>query len=77
MPRPRPVLARTHWFMLHSFLFSLPIPRATLVISGCRLTSRLMVQERCVLAPLPVGEVLSNVYFWDLTHHCVQVPPLV
>ncbi len=74
MPRLRPVLARTHWFLLRSFLFSSPTPRATLVISGCRSTSRLMAQEQCVLAlPSCEGRVL-NMYGWDLTHHCVQVP---
>ncbi len=74
MPRLQPVLARRHWFLLRSFLFSSPAPRATLVISGCRFTSYLMVQERCALAPPSCVEKVSNVYFWDLIHHYVQVP---
>ncbi len=45
MPHPRPMLAGTHWPLLRSFLFSLPTPHTTLVISGCRFTSRLMVKE--------------------------------
>ena len=64
MPRLRPVLARTHWFLLHSFLFSSPTPHTTLVISGCRFTSRLLVKERRVLAHCP-RETVFNVYFWD------------
>ncbi len=55
MPRPQPMLAGTHWSFLRSFHFSSPTPHTTLVISGCRFTSHLMVQERCVLAPCPVG----------------------
>ncbi len=63
MPCLRPVLAGTHWFLLRSFLFSSPTPRTTLVISGCRFTSHLMVQERCVLVLPSCGETVSNVYF--------------
>ncbi len=74
MPHPRPMLAGTRWPLLRSFLFSSPTPCATLVISGCRFTSHMMVQERCVLALPSCGERASNVYFWGLTHHCVQVP---
>ncbi len=48
----RPVLASTHWPLLRSFLFSLPMPRTTRVIPGCRFTSGLIVLERCVLALL-------------------------
>ncbi len=33
-----------------------------------------MAQERCVLALPSCGERVSNVYVWDLTHRCVQVP---
>ncbi len=77
MPRLRSVLARAHWFLLRSFLFSSPTPRATLVTSGCRFTSPLMVQERCALALPSCGERVSTMYFWILTHHCVQVPLLV
>ncbi len=62
MPRPRPVLARTHWFLLRSLLFSSPTPRATRVIPSGSFTSRLMVQERRVLAPPSCGEKVSNVY---------------
>ncbi len=56
MPHLRPVLAKTHWFLLRSFLFSSPTPCTTLVISSCRFTSRLMVQEQCVLALPFCGE---------------------
>ena len=45
MPHPRPVLTGTHWPLLRSFLFSSHILRTTLVISGCRFTSRLLVRE--------------------------------
>ncbi len=62
MPRLRPVLAKTHWSLLRSFSFSSPTPRATLVISSCRLTSRLIVQERRVLALLLCGERMYNMY---------------
>ncbi len=74
MPHPRSVLAGTHWPFLRSFLFSSPTPHTTLVISGRRFTSRLMVQERHVLAPCPVGKTVFNVYFWGLTYRCGQVP---
>ena len=54
MPRLRPVLAGTHWSLLRSFLFSSPTPHTTLVISGCRFTSRPFGEkEQCVLIPGP------------------------
>ncbi len=45
MPRPQPMLTGTHWSLLRCFLFSSPTPHTALVISGCRLTSRLVVRE--------------------------------
>ena len=56
MPCPRPVLTGTHWSLLRYFLFNSPTPRTTLVISGCRFPPRLLVKERCVLAPGPRGD---------------------
>ncbi len=62
MPLPRPVLTGTHWSLLRSLLFSSPTPHTTLVISGCRFTSRLLVKEQRVLSPCHRETVVTCIY---------------
>ncbi len=45
MPRLPPIITGTYWSLLCSFHFSSPTPRTTVVISGFRFTSRLVVTE--------------------------------
>ncbi len=74
MPRPRPMLAGTHWSLLRSFLFQFAYSTHNTRYLWLQVYISSGGERAMYPRSLSCGETVFNAYFWDLTYHCSQVP---